>query len=594
MSKFNTSTRKLQTIWERVQKNISEIRNKDNINQFEFFTNLLKQQNIKVPIQLFDSGNINLVPTTIGGVNTVLKGELMPTEASYSENIDIQIPEIFLPFIKYSVEINSLPDTEIHGAISYDISDFVDDSVEIRGDGSLIFKIDPLPTSGAIGGVENVFPDTFFTSNSILFDLSKEVWKGTITKNDDSVKSLNVIHLTTTIITETGAGNCTGSNGSEKFIVDLLNDGEHKLISLTSTSFTAVGDLLVTTIFDNGSSCEITEVLTENVTKTFSFSSVDSYTITLSDGLIIPSSDIKNKEFERNNRWLFWSTLKQKLFSLIITSTDDGDFKEIIPSNFLDTDDGDTLPYTSITLKRNIVEVPDEIGKASRIATSEREFKNYVRTSSSDASIPTYRFRLNGDFIILSPATKENFKTRTKNQITSQEFKLIGGSKFNVAINKGLGSYLSGTINNIFHRKEVVNGGETTITEFFTDPINNPGHSILSLNSTTFTAVGDETITVIPVEGDSIVTKKNNITDTKVFADATTYSIGINDTTDFPTYNDIYTIVDTTYSLTTENHSIFPKDIWLPETQDIIINIKAYLVNPLYWREQRRYNKNDF
>ena len=400
-----------------------------------------------------------------------------------------------------------------------------------------------------------------------------------------------------------GAGNCVGSDSTEYFVVNALTNPAHKIIELTSTSFTAIGDFTITTYTDTGSSCQQSQKITQNVTKTFIFSAVNSYTITLSDTLIIPSSNIKNQEFERNNRWLFWSILKQKLFNLIVTSNDDGDFKEIIPSNFPDTNDGDTLPYTNITLKRNIVDIPNEIGKESvtlgfkRIVTSERKFKNYVRTSPSTVSIPTYRFRLDGDFIILSPATKENLKTKTNSQITSQEFQSIGSSKFNVAINKGLSSYLSGTIQNIYHKKTRLS--ESIITEFFTDPVNNSNHRIINLTSTTFTAVGDETVTIIPIEGDPIITKRNNIiVINESFLDyddyTVTYSIGINDTTDFPTYNDIYTVVGATYSLTTENHSIFPKNIWLPETQDITINIKAYLVNPLYWREQRRYNKNDF
>ncbi len=486
MSKFTTSIKKIQTIWERVEQNNSEIQNKDNSNQFEFFNNLLKQQNIKTPIELFNSGDINVIPNTdfiSDSPFTAFKSEKMPTKASYSQIIDLQIPEIFLPFIKYSVEIKSLPDTDIHGFVLYDRSDFVDDSVEIRGDGTLIFKTDRLPTSGTVGGIgiDKVFSDSFFTSNGISFDLSKEVFKGTITKNDDSIVTGNVTSITTTVITAVGAGNCLGSDSTEIFQTNPLTNPDHEIISITSTSFTAIGDFIVTTFTDTGSSCDQNLVTTENVTKTFTFSAVDSYSIQLDGGVGIPSSNIKTKVFEANGRWLFWSTLKQKLFILNISIVDDGDFKEIAPTNFPDEDDGDTLPYTNITLKRNVVNIPDEIEKESvtlgfeRVVTSEREFKNYVQISDSSAFIPTFRFQLNGSFIILSPAI-----------------------------------------------------------------VDNPN------------------------------------------------------TTDFPVYNDIYTVGDTSYSLTTENHSILSKITFLPETQDITINIKAYLVNPLYWREQRKYNKNDF
>ncbi len=127
----------------------------------------------------------------------------------------------------------------------------------------------------------------------------------------------------------------------------------------------------------------------------------------------------------------------------------------------------------------------------------------------------------------------------------------------------------------------------------YTDPADNSNHGILSLTSTSFTAVGDETVTVIPFDPElpPVITTRSNIIVTEDFADSVTYSIGINNTVDFPIYDDIYTIVGTTYDLTTEDHGILPKNIWIPETQEVTINIKADLVNPLYWREERKYKK---
>ncbi len=481
MSEFNTSKNKLRKTWERIVENNSEVKNKDNSDALEFFIDLLKQQHIKTPIEIFNSGDITLVPNTVISSSTAVKGELMPTKAEYSQTIDIELPEVLLPFVKYSIEVNSLPDTEIHGFTLYDPSDFVDDSMEIRGDGTLIFIFDRLPTGNSfIGGAGSVFSDSYFIDNNISFDFSKEVFKATITKNDDSVKIGNVIALNTTVITAIGTGNCLNSNNTEFFSVQNLDNPDHKIISISSTSFTAVGDFTVTTFIDTGSSCDQTQVVTPNVTKTFTFSAVDSYTITLDDTLTIQSSDIKDQQFEENNRWLFWSTLKQKLFQLVVFGSD-GDFKEIVATNFPDIADGDTLPYTSITVKRNLVNEPDQIERESvtlgfkRVVTAERELKSYTNITDSSASVSTYRFPLNGSFVVLSPAT-----------------------------------------------------------------IDNP------------------------------------------------------DTTDFPVYDDIYTVVSTSYSRTTTNHTILSKVTFLPNTQDITINIKAHLVNPLYWREQRKYNKNDF
>ncbi len=473
MSEFNTSQRKIRTIWRRVQNNINNLKDKDNIDEFEFFTNLLKQQHLKTPLQVFDSGDIIVQPAFSG--STPLKGSNVATNVEYKQKIDLQLPEVLLPFVKYSVEINSIPDTEIHGITVLDNFEYVGDSLEIRGDGALIYKADELPTSNTtIGGSSTfVFSDSFFTDNNISFDLSKDVFKGTIVKNDDSVNTGNVTNIITSF--ENGNINCSGDSDIEFFQTNPFTNPNHKIISLTATSFTAVGDFTVNTF--SGGGCTASQTVTQDVQKTITFSAVDSYDIIFDLGVGIASADIKTQEFEENGNWLFWSTLKQRVFKLVVFGSD-GDFKEVSPDNFPDTSFGDTLPYTSITLKRNIVDLPTIEKEENEFPSpfrTEREFKSYVRTSESSARIPSFSFQLNGEFVFLAPATE-------------------------------------------------------------------------------------------------------------------TSSI----TVDFPVYDDIYTVVGTTYSLTTTSHTLLIKETFTGMESDITVNIKAYLVNPLYWREQRRYNKNDF
>lgn len=475
MSTFSISTQKLRTIWERVQKNINEIKNKDNFDEFEFFINLLKQQHLETPLEVFNSGEIIIPVEYIG--DTPFKNTPQTTTVSYAHNIELEIPEVLLPFIKYSVEVTSIPDTEIHGVNTLDSYEYVADDIEVRGDGTLIFKADDLPnTNQIIGGIpENVFSDFFFTSSNISFDLTKEVWRAIITENDDEVTSLNVIRLTTTVITATGSGNCDGFDDTEVFEVKNLLTPDHKIISLSSIQFTAVGDFTTTTHTDTGSECETNTVVETNVTKSFTFDDVDSYTIQLSGGLIFNSNNIKDQEFERNNRWLFWSTLKQTLFQLTLFGSD-GDFKELNISNFPDSNLGHTFPYSSITLKRNIINsiTIEKIDQVQNVGRTERTFKTYVRTSTSNASIPKYRFDIKGSFLLVSRATEES---------------------------------------------------ENTV--------------------------------------------------------------------DFPVYNDIYTVVGSSYVRTTTDHSILSKELWIGKSSDVTLTIKGHLVNPLYWREQRRYIKND-
>lgn len=473
MSEFNTSQRKIRTIWRTVQNNINNLKDKDNIDEFEFFTNLLKQQHLKTPLQVFDSGDIIVTPAFSG--STALKGADVATDVEYKQKIDLQLPEALLPFVKYSVEINSIPDTEIHGVIVLDNFEYVGDSIEIRGDGALIFKLVELPTGNStIGGSPQfIFSDSFFTDNNISFDLTKDVFKGTIVKNDDSINTGNITTINT--VFDTGNINCNNTNDIENFQVNTFTEPTHKIISITSTGFTAVGRLTLNTF--SGGGCDPEQIITEDVTKTITFGLLDSYQIIFNLGVAIDSADIKTQEFEENGNWLFWSSLKQRVFGLVVFGSD-GDFKEVSPINFPDTDLGDTLPYTNITLKRNIIDPPTiekEEDEFQPPFKTEREFKNYVRISESSAEIPTFSFQLNGEFVFVAPATE-------------------------------------------------------------------------------------------------------------------TSSI----TVDFPVYDDIYTIVGTTYSLTTTSHTLLIKETFTGTETDITINIKAYLVNPLYWREQRRYIKNDF
>ncbi len=479
MSEFNTSKNKFEKIWNRIISNTSEKEIRYNSNNPQFFTNLLKQQNIKAPIEVYNSGDILLTTSQAGGLSAI-KGTTHSSRASYSQSINIEIPEVFLPFVKYSVEVKAIPDTETHVLYQPEVSTWTGDNIKIEGDGKLIYKndiedISPGFISNANGS--QTFSDSFFFSNNIDFDMSKIVWRAVINGSNQG----NITRITTLKHTSPGVGFCSGVFNTETFNVNNLKTSSNKIINMTSTSFIAIGTLVVTTVTSNTEteSCDIEQVVTEDVQKTITFASLENYAFTINDTLpTFKSPDITSQSFFRNNRWLYWSNSLLKLFVLEIKTALDGDKRQISLENLptQDTDDPSSvsLPYTSITLKRNLdpkTPIP-QIEKTLGIVKSNRFFKNYVKTSSSNANIPSYRFALEGEFFINSPA----------------------------------------------------------------------------------------------VELDSII--------------------------QFPVYNDIYTQVGSpiiSYSLTTENHSFLDKQLWTSESQDVILNIKAYLVNPLYWREQRVY-----
>jgi len=464
MSKFNTTKNKLSKLWNDYVANQNEIEQKSNLDAFGFFNSLSKDQTFKSPIELYASGDINITPSLVNNsVKTARKGSPLPTEVSYSQNIDLEIPEVFLPFIKYSVETDLVPETEAHGFYLYDTSDYVDDSMEVRGDGALVYKIDRLPTAGTIGNALGASTSTLASilALGISADLTKLVWKINASLVAGGTISQNIRRITAVI-------SSAPSPNNENFTVDLEANTNHRIISITTSGFTAIGDYI------------LGENLTQNVQKSYSWGTLESYFFFFSipgDQILLDSEISSLDSFVTNNYWLYWSSLRQKFFVANVGG-DQGDFKEITVSNFPDTDDGDSLPYTSITVKRNLIDPPSEIETYFDVndrlldVSANREFKNYFRISDTTATIPTHRFTFEGGFVVVAPARVEN-----------------------------------------------------------------------------------------------------------------------PDTTDFPVYNDIYTVVGTTYDGTSIAHSLLEKTTYHPETQDIIVNIKAYLVNPLYWREQRMYQK---
>ena len=51
--------------------------------------------------------------------------------------------------------------------------------------------------------------------------------------------------------------------------------------------------------------CNPEQIITENVTRTITFSTLNSYSIILNFNASIPSTNIKSQSFEENGRWLF-------------------------------------------------------------------------------------------------------------------------------------------------------------------------------------------------------------------------------------------------------------------------------------------------
>ena len=657
MTKFSTTTYKLRKLWNYVKDNQINLSKKTTQEKFEFFTQLFRQQYFKTPLEIYNSGDIVVTPTVIhSSLKTIYKGKKFPIVGSYSQIIDIKIPEFFIPFVKFSYEINPLPNTELKGYVFYDTSDYIHQDLEVRADSQLIYKgtdINTLSTSPVISETEKdrlillgVSSDSFKERWNYFFNEHYD--EETEVTSYDFSGTINYIHIDIAV------------DGTDvDFNVNLLERGNQRIISINSTGITAIGDAIV-----DG-------VLNIDVQRSYNWDDMSWFYFSKTGGP--DKNEIQDMLFLQQDYWHYWTDLKRDLFSIDLSRNRDGDFYEWVTSGFL-SGYSDGMLYDNITVKRNVLstpQIPDDVETYSDIHNHKRYISSshnkptFYCISPEDAIIPTYRFILSGNFIILASATERAIDRRTNENIDTQEFENKGGIWF-VLINEDEDDEINGRVDRIYHKKEIT--GSTT--EFFTDPANISSHSIVTLDATSYTAVGDETVTVYLGTGGTEITKRNNVTATKIFADATTYYIDIRDSTDFPVYDDNHTssspvettlvgaIGTTSSTLVVADASRFPSSgtfritIWnksthadpyysngeeclvtnvvgniftlirfdgkrtghvdgeavmyynyeenldhtmlemptyIPETHDLTMRIKAHLVNPLEWREERKY-----
>ena len=609
MAEFDTTKNKLRKLWEEIEKNKSSIEDKDNTDKINFLNDLFIQQHIKTPIEIFNSGNKILSQLSTVD-STAVKGEKIPANVSYSQTIDLELPEALLPFVKYSINVTTQPNSEIHGVFVSDPSFWVGDNIDVRGDGVIIYKGQPIVQS-SINDFFITHSDEFLISAGISFTLTKETWLVELESSTRGSHSGKILQIDATEILNVNS--CLSNDDTKVFTVEHFDNKNHKITEFTSTGFTGIGNEVITTYTpDGGGGCNVNIITNTNVTRTINFSTINNYGLALAEqfdiGLRYDKAEITDLNITKENRWLFYSTELNSIFKTIITGNDDGDFQEIelgnLPNGLA------SPPYTQITLKRNLEGTnPSPIirtfsennlnTRTIKVSKSKKEYENYIRFSKKEGNIPKWTYRLNGDFLYISDATELIFITRSKNSISTQEFESVDTNEFQALIDKNENTKLTGKVANIFYKNvtQGVEGQPGSVTkEFFTDPNGNSAHGITALTSTQFTAVGDEVETLIPIDPElpPVVTKRNNIIQIGlIFANSTDHSITIIDTTDFPVYNDIYTLSGDIYILTTENHTLLSKEVWGVASTDLILNIRAFLVNPLYWREERKYNKND-
>ena len=135
--KYNNSKNKIKTIWEEnrtVEVDLSQKQNEIK----QFFTERHQMQKIK---NIYDSGWIATTPTAVDAVRNVTPDQELPERVTLDTSLDIEIPEIFLPFINVTVMTKTVPKVSFLGVMPFIIEGFDNDYFSVHGNGTnLIYK----------------------------------------------------------------------------------------------------------------------------------------------------------------------------------------------------------------------------------------------------------------------------------------------------------------------------------------------------------------------------------------------------------------------------------------------------------------------
>ncbi len=505
MSQFNTTKQKLRKVWEKIFSNKAHLLNIDNKNGLSFFSELSKQQINTNIVEFFNSPfflatfNNDLLDASFTTKdiddNTVTtstkKTTLLPNIYQYEKEVNLPISEEFLPFLKIVPEVKNIPDYTLSLGKKIISSEYNDSSdiIQIRGDGSLLFKSNPSVIDEAgqeTNKLLNEFTETELNTFSIPIANTKKVFNikilytlgGKDFSIDGRVTDIQAIYDTTFTCNQE-KDTYTGNFFEEGVVGSETHDNEILFLTNSTFSFTSKKTELR---YVDIPPCTSNVTIIDGVTITDSFTNTTSYSISVYGAWRNITDDI----FLGNNQTVTVSTTtatitsqdvtfigyrpyydsdKQGILSTKDTGASDGDFDEfeLFANNLPNTDNGHILTYTAITFDRS----PD---------TDIFDTDEYIQHSAKQ--LPVY-------------------------------------------FNKGNDNFF------------------TTLSGSFI--LETPA-LILDINSN-----------------------------------------------EFPVYDDEYTVSGTTYVRTTENHSLITPELFTPEITDAEVQIRIYIKNPLYWKEEKKY-----
>lgn len=428
---FTTEKNKLPKLWEQQQSNEDALEKRADAEA----KYLRKISSTKKPITLTDSGWVAVTPITQPSRQTTTKNALLPESIAYNpEDLIIEIPDNFLPFVNLHTEYKAPPDVKITGAALYETSFFSGGYIEVYGDDTFIYK----GPSGINTNHRTVYTQQDLDDGVINEDLTKKMFSSVVEYTDgfDSQKYKIEGMLHKTIMKfDIGIG-CDSNETFTDYTIQFdpsLTDlrPQTKFIEVDDTEIHFVARKRVVDFTDPGSGCAQSITITEGVEDTKIWSTVQTYHLfttakkylwdsgawVLQGGIGNYSVDerspensvITSRSYTFIGYWLFYSTDYEWIFGV-----GDGGDADVLKDDLLDIPilsalpgRATVLPYSEISFKLN----PDEhplTTTSSDVASVASSLSNlsWIKLADLGKGIGRYQLKPLIRAIALAPANE--------------------------------------------------------------------------------------------------------------------------------------------------------------------------------------------
>lgn len=454
---FSQESRKLEKIFNDIKTNKTALDNRKNE---QLLLNFFKTT-IKPHYTLSDTGWLSKAPDN-NDLKTINPGDPLPESLSISYTDELEIPDILLPYIDVFALIKTPPDSVLTSYNKYSTENYEGDYIEVRGNGSLIYKGEyPVIGGGAITEAQlgTVAPEAN----------TRKIFQVTVNHTDpDSGDEFVTSGILEGIFYQDNERECeketdpgpppefTTITIRDTFSARWYLDHEHEISDFTASGFTAIGDFTEQTFTSGTPDCAVDTTTTENVEQTISFSSVENYFLyirgtqfNITQGTFVGfSGTIKEVNGEGitsydllqlNGYRVYYSSNRAFEFEV-------GNAGDLILTNLPSDAGGISLPYSSISFERNL-------GDLSSILETEVTEDIFLQSSSGNivngnpirqdvalfkmqdgnaSNFPYYYLKIGLGATILAPATEDDPNPHIDTQVDSYS---IDGSSYSRSSN---------------------------------------------------------------------------------------------------------------------------------------------------------------